>query len=37
MGAPILVDIPDGMIDSVDIALIEFSKDVIPITVRRET
>jgi len=37
LGAPILIEIPEHMIDSVDIAMLEFSKNVIPITVRRET
>lgn len=32
-GAPVLVDYPETMIDPIDIALIEFEKDVIPITV----
>lgn len=37
MGAPILVDVPSGMIDPVDISMLEFSKDLIPMTVRRKT
>ncbi|AGI47182.1 DNA-directed RNA polymerase, subunit K [Thermoplasmatales archaeon BRNA1] len=32
-GAPVLVDYPETMIDPIDIALTEFEKDVIPITV----
>lgn len=36
MGAPILVDVPSGMIDPVDISMLEFSKDLIPMTVRRK-
>ncbi len=36
MGAPILVDVPKGMIDPVDISMLEFSKDLIPMTVRRK-
>ena len=36
MGAPILVEIPSGMIDPVDISMLEFSKDLIPMTVRRK-
>ncbi len=37
MGAPILLSIPEGMLDPVDIAMLEFKEDVIPITVIRET
>lgn len=37
LGAPILVEIPPGMFDPVEIAMLEFSKNVIPITVLRET
>ena len=37
MGAPILVEVPSGMIDPVDISMLEFSKDLIPMTVRRKT
>ncbi|MEE9237068.1 MAG: DNA-directed RNA polymerase subunit K [Thermoplasmata archaeon] len=37
MGAPILIDVPLGMVDPVDIAELEFEKRVIPITVRRES
>lgn len=36
MGAPILIDIPEGEYDSVRIALMEFERGVIPITVKRE-
>ena len=32
-GAPVLVDYPESMIDPIDVALLEFSKDLIPITV----
>ncbi len=32
-GAPVLVDYPEEMIDPIDIALLEFEKDLIPITV----
>ena len=32
-GAPVLVDYPEGTIDSIDIALIEYEKGLIPITV----
>jgi DNA-directed RNA polymerase subunit K len=34
MGAPILIDMGKGMIDPVDIAMIEFQKSVIPLSVR---
>jgi len=37
LGAPILIDIPEGIIDSIQIAMLEFEKGVIPITVKRET
>jgi DNA-directed RNA polymerase subunit K len=36
MGAPVLVDLPPGMIDPVDISMLEFSKNLIPMTVRRK-
>ncbi|MBX8635610.1 MAG: DNA-directed RNA polymerase subunit K [Thermoplasmata archaeon] len=36
MGAPILVEVPKTMIDPVDISMLEFSKDLIPMTVRRK-
>ncbi len=36
MGAPILISIPEGMLDPVEIAMFEFREDVIPITVIRE-
>ena len=32
-GAPVLVDFPESMIDPIDVALLEFEKDLIPITV----
>jgi len=35
MGAPILVDVPEEEFDTVKIAMLEFSKGVIPITVKR--
>lgn len=35
LGAPILIDIPAGLIDPVEIAEREFAANVIPITVRR--
>jgi DNA-directed RNA polymerase subunit K len=36
LGAPVLIDIPEGMIDPVEIARLEFDRGVLPITVRRE-
>lgn len=35
-GAPVLVDVPVGMLDPIDIAMLEFDKDMVPITVIRE-
>jgi DNA-directed RNA polymerase subunit K len=35
MGAPVLVDIPENLGDPIDIALLEFEKGAIPITVVR--
>lgn len=32
-GAPVLVDYPSDMVDPIDIAMLEYNKDVIPITV----
>lgn len=36
MGAPILIKVPRGMVDPVEIAKREFEANVIPITVKRE-
>jgi DNA-directed RNA polymerase subunit K len=35
MGAPILVKVPEDLIDPIDIAMMEFEKDALPITVKR--
>ncbi len=35
MGAPILMKVPEGMIDPIDIALREFDQGLLPITVKR--
>lgn len=35
-GAPVLVDYPATMLDPIDIAMLEFEKDLIPISVNRE-
>jgi DNA-directed RNA polymerase subunit K len=36
LGAPVLIEIPEGMIDPVEIARLEFDRDVLPITVKRD-
>lgn len=36
MGAPILIDIPKGMVDPIEIGDLEFRKGVIPLTVKRD-
>ena len=36
MGAPIVIDIPTGMVDPIEIAWTEFNANAIPITVKRE-
>lgn len=36
LGAPVLLDIPEGTIDPIQIALMEFDRKVIPITVKRD-
>ena len=35
-GAPVLVDYPLDMIDPIDIAMLEFDNDLVPITVKRD-
>ena len=35
MGAPVLVDLPENLTDPIEIALYEFERDAIPITVVR--
>ena len=35
MGGPVLIEIPENTIDPIEIALMEFEKNVIPITVVR--
>ncbi|MBD6955865.1 MAG: DNA-directed RNA polymerase subunit K [Thermoplasmata archaeon] len=35
LGAPVLINVPENVIDPVDIALLEFQKNAIPITVLR--
>ena len=36
MGAPILLEVPSGLVDPIDLAQLEFRNDVIPITVKRD-
>ena len=35
MGAPILIEVPEGMINPIDIAMKEFESGLLPITVKR--
>ena len=35
MGAPVLIKVPDELIDPIDIATREYSEGMLPITVRR--
>lgn len=37
MGSPILVELQEPILDPIEIAIIEFEKGVIPMTVKRET
>ena len=37
MGSPILIDVPLGVVDPIEIAWIEFNSGAIPITVKRES
>ena len=36
LGAPVLLDIPEGTIDPIEIAKMEFDRQVIPIDVKRD-
>jgi DNA-directed RNA polymerase subunit K len=36
LGAPVLLEIPEGMIDPISISQLEFDKGVIPISVKRD-
>jgi DNA-directed RNA polymerase subunit K len=36
LGAPVLLDIPEGTIDPIEIAKMEFEKEIIPIDVKRD-
>ena len=35
MGAPVLLKVPDALIDPIDIAMMEYDKGMLPITVKR--
>jgi len=35
MGAPVLIKVPEGVTDPIDIALLEFEKGAIPMTIVR--
>ena len=35
MGAPVIIDVPKNLIDPVDIAMLEYDNNVIPITIKR--
>lgn len=35
MGAPVLIDVPENVVDPIEIARLEFEAGVIPITVKR--
>ena len=35
MGAPVLIEVEENMIDPIDIAMMEFDKGLLPITVKR--
>ena len=37
MGSPVLVELQEPILDPIEIAIIEFEKGVIPMTVKRET
>ncbi len=37
LGAPILIKIPKDLTDAITVAMMEYDKDVIPITVRRKS
>jgi DNA-directed RNA polymerase subunit K len=34
MGAPVIIDVPRNIIDPVDIAMLEFERNVLPITIK---
>ena len=36
MGAPVLLKVPDELIDPIDIATMEFEEGMLPITVKRQ-
>jgi DNA-directed RNA polymerase subunit K len=36
LGAPVLVDVPEAIIDPIEISILEYDKGVIPMTVKRD-
>ncbi len=36
LGAPVLIDYPEDMLDPVDIAMLEYDEGMVPITVKRD-
>lgn len=36
LGAPVLVDVPEDIIDPIQMAIMEYDKGVIPMTVKRD-
>jgi len=36
LGAPILVDVPEDIIDPIEISIMEYNKGAIPMTVKRD-
>ncbi|MDD1771405.1 MAG: DNA-directed RNA polymerase subunit K [Methanomassiliicoccales archaeon] len=36
LGAPVLLEIPEGMIDPITISQLEYDRGIIPITVKRD-
>jgi DNA-directed RNA polymerase subunit K len=37
MGSPVLVDVPDSMIDPIEISIVEYNSGVIPMTIKRSS
>ena len=36
LGAPVLVDVPEAMIEPIEIAITEYDKGLVPMTVKRD-
>lgn len=36
MGAPLLMELPPGVVDPIEIATLEFTSEAVPLTVKRE-